>query len=176
MQGTITVNFVIRLKRRDPRVLLERSLFLFCSHFKHNFFKPTLFSLGYDYYASARMVASQLNHQIILLLKRPLTHYWTSPLKVGIPLDWGANLSFLSYIFYPTENQYLVLEELGPFSMLVLPSHTWKTCDYETPIKTNERDRQHSRRVNQDARHITVVTQRAWLPKLMRLIFVMSLS
>ena len=31
---------------------------------------------------SARMVASQLNHQINLLLKRPLTHYWTSPLKV----------------------------------------------------------------------------------------------
>ena len=28
------------------------------------------------------MVASQLNHRIILLLKRPLTHSWTSPLKV----------------------------------------------------------------------------------------------
>ena len=26
------------------------------------------------------MVASELNHQIIVLLKRPLTHYWTSPL------------------------------------------------------------------------------------------------
>ena len=25
------------------------------------------------------MVASQLNQQIILLLKRPLTHYWTPP-------------------------------------------------------------------------------------------------
>ena len=25
------------------------------------------------------MVASQLNHQIILLLEHPLTHYWTSP-------------------------------------------------------------------------------------------------
>ena len=30
------------------------------------------------------MVASQLNHQIILLLKRPLTHYWTSPLIIDI--------------------------------------------------------------------------------------------
>ena len=26
------------------------------------------------------MVASELNHQIVLLLKRPLTHYWSSPL------------------------------------------------------------------------------------------------
>ena len=45
-----------------------------------HFVKPTLFSFGYDYYSSARMVAPQLNHQIILLLKHPLTHYWTSPL------------------------------------------------------------------------------------------------
>ena len=30
---------------------------------------------------SARMVASHLNRQIILLLKRPLTHYWSFPLK-----------------------------------------------------------------------------------------------
>ena len=36
-----------------------------------SFFKPPLFAFGYDYYASARMVASHLNHQIILLLKRP---------------------------------------------------------------------------------------------------------
>ena len=27
------------------------------------------------------MVASQLHRQIMLLQKRPLTHYWTSPLK-----------------------------------------------------------------------------------------------
>ena len=40
-----------------------------------NFGHPTLFSLGYDYYAEIRMVAPQLNRQIILLLKRPLTHY-----------------------------------------------------------------------------------------------------
>ena len=32
-------------------------------------------------YVPARMVASQLNHQIILLLKLPLVHYWTSPLS-----------------------------------------------------------------------------------------------
>ena len=75
------INFVLRIKRGDPRVLLELSLFDFCSQFfKMNFVKPTLFSFSYDYYTSARMVASQLNHQIILLLKRPLTHYWTSPL------------------------------------------------------------------------------------------------
>ena len=29
------------------------------------------------------MVASQLYHQISVLLKRPRTHYWTSPLKFG---------------------------------------------------------------------------------------------
>ena len=45
------------------------------------FSNQLLFSFGYDYYTPARMVTSQLNHQIILLLKRPLTHYWTSPLK-----------------------------------------------------------------------------------------------
>ena len=39
-----------------------------------NLLKPTLFSFGCGYYALARMVASQLIRQIILLLKRPLTH------------------------------------------------------------------------------------------------------
>ena len=48
--------------------------FWFCSHFTLNFVKPTLFSFGYDYYSSARMVAPQFNHQITLLLKCPLTH------------------------------------------------------------------------------------------------------
>ena len=65
----------------DPRVLLELSLFDFYSHFKLNFVKPTLFSFANNYYASAHMVASQLHHQIILLFKRPLTHYWTAPLN-----------------------------------------------------------------------------------------------
>ena len=55
----------------------------FYSHFKLNFVKPTLFSFGYDYLnAPACMVASQLNHQIILLLKCPLTHYWISLLVI----------------------------------------------------------------------------------------------
>ena len=36
--------------------------------------KPTWFPFGFDRYASARMVASQLTWQNILLLKRPLTH------------------------------------------------------------------------------------------------------
>ena len=31
--------------------------------------------------ASARMVASQLDRQIVLWLKRPLAHYWSSPLR-----------------------------------------------------------------------------------------------
>ena len=67
------------LTRRSPRFTWTFSFWL-CSNLKLNFVKPTLFSLGYDYYASARMVASQLNHLIMLLLKRPLTHNWTSPL------------------------------------------------------------------------------------------------
>ena len=55
-------------------VFYTNFLFWFYSHFYTNFFfKPTLFSFGYDYYASARMVASQFNRQIILLVKRPLT-------------------------------------------------------------------------------------------------------
>ena len=68
------VNSAIRLTGGDPRFYLN-FLFLFCSHFKLNFLKLTVFSLGYDYYASPRMVAPQLNDQIILLLKRHLTHY-----------------------------------------------------------------------------------------------------
>ena len=68
------VNFVILLKCGDLHVLLEFFLF-FGSHFKLNIVKPTLFSFGYDYYAPAHMVASQFNHQFILLLKRPLTHF-----------------------------------------------------------------------------------------------------
>ena len=49
---------------------LPRQLIL--QPFKLNFLKPTSFSFVYDYYASARMVASQLNRQIILLLKRSI--------------------------------------------------------------------------------------------------------
>ena len=55
--------------------------FEFTTIFKLHFLKPTLFSFGYDYHALVRMVASQLNYQIILLLKRPLiTHYTAPPL------------------------------------------------------------------------------------------------
>ena len=77
-----TVNTAIRLKGGDLRILLELFLFDFVAILKMNFLKPTLFSFGYDYHALACMVASQLNHQIILLLKHPLTHYWTSPLNL----------------------------------------------------------------------------------------------
>ena len=69
-----------RLKRED-RVLLELSHFDIVAILNWIVI-PTLFSFGYNYYAPTRMVASQLNHQIILLLKRPLTHYWTSPLRL----------------------------------------------------------------------------------------------
>ena len=47
--------------------------FDFTAILKLNFLKPTLFSFDDDY-PSARMVTTQLNRQIILLLKRPLTH------------------------------------------------------------------------------------------------------
>ena len=119
MQGTLTVNFVIRLKREDPRVLLELS-FGSGSHFKLNFVKSTLISFGYDYYAPARMVASQINHQIILLLKRPLTHYWTSPLNVNMDLDVMADmyLDKKGEEKYPTEmesNTILLLTFITPF-------------------------------------------------------------
>ena len=57
------VKFVIRLNGEDPCLVCTLD---FTAIFKLNFLKPTLFSFVYDYYASARMVASQLNHQIIL--------------------------------------------------------------------------------------------------------------
>ena len=47
------------------------------------FWNLLYFLFGYDHYASARMVASQLNRNIISLLKRPLTHYWSTPLIHG---------------------------------------------------------------------------------------------
>ena len=75
------VNFVIRLKHGDPRVLLELTLFDFVAILNWIWQTNFIYSSGYDNYASARMVASQLNHHIILVLKRPLTHYWTSPLS-----------------------------------------------------------------------------------------------
>ena len=46
----------------------------FTAIFKLNFLKPTSFLFGYDYHTSARMVAPQINHQIILLLGHPITH------------------------------------------------------------------------------------------------------
>ena len=63
----ITVNFAIRLNVEDPPVFLELSLLIFAAIFKLNFLKPNLFSFGYEYYVSDRMVASQLNRQIFIL-------------------------------------------------------------------------------------------------------------
>ena len=56
-----------------------------------NFLKPILFSFGYDCYASADMVAFQLNRQIVLR-KRPLTHFWSSPLKPQDSFGRFANI------------------------------------------------------------------------------------
>ena len=69
--------------------------------------KPMLFSFGYDYYSSARMVAPQLNHQIILLLKRPLTHYWTSPLIKS--MNWCTTLLGLTWSMMKRSRPSLVM-------------------------------------------------------------------
>ena len=62
----VKYTFPIRLNCGDPRNLLELFILLFqLIGFNHYF----------DYYASARLDASQLNRQIIVLSKRPLTHY-----------------------------------------------------------------------------------------------------
>ena len=89
----IMVDFAILLfkTRRSPR-FIRTFYFDFAAICKHNFFKPTLFSFGYDYYASARTVAPQLNRQFVLLLKRPLTHYWTSHLNACWNNSFGVHL------------------------------------------------------------------------------------
>ena len=56
------VNFVIRLKRGDIHVLLKLSLFDFGAILYWILSNKFYFSFGYDCYASARMIASQLNH------------------------------------------------------------------------------------------------------------------
>ena len=60
----IMVHFAIR--RGDPCDFTQRYPFDSAAIFKLNFLKPTLFSFGYDYDASARMVAPQLDRQIVL--------------------------------------------------------------------------------------------------------------
>ena len=64
--------------------------------FKVNIFQTNfIFSGGYNYYASARMIASQLNQQIISVpIKRPLTHYWSSPLNVFVKEMFGVFFVF----------------------------------------------------------------------------------
>ena len=55
-------------------------------------FFQTLFTVDDDYYTSVLMIDSLLKKsESILLLKRPLTHYWTSPLNlvwVGLTQVW----------------------------------------------------------------------------------------
>ena len=62
------------IKWRGSRLFTLTFSFDFAAIFKLNFLKPTVFSFGYDYYASACMAISKLNHHIILLMKRPLSH------------------------------------------------------------------------------------------------------
>ena len=80
-------SFIIRLKCRDPRILLELFLVDFVAILNGILSNQLYFHLVMitcRYHASTRMVASKLNHQIILLLKRPLTHYWTAPLMTAV--------------------------------------------------------------------------------------------
>ena len=63
-------------------------LFWFYSRVYTEISQTNLFSFSYDYNALARMVASQLYRQIILLLKRLLTHFWSCPL---MPVDIMEN-------------------------------------------------------------------------------------
>ena len=68
--------------------LFKLFLLDFVAILKVTFVKPVLFFTWLQfYYAPARMVVSQLNHQIILVLKRPLTHYWTFPLSLPDSVD-----------------------------------------------------------------------------------------
>ena len=49
------------------------------------------------YYASAHTGATQLNRQFISLLKRPLTHYWTFPLKPKLNGEVTGDQSGLNF-------------------------------------------------------------------------------
>ena len=77
-----TDHFVIRLKLGEPQALLKLSLFGFVAILNLILSNQLYFHLVMIIINQLCMVAPQLNHQIILLLKRPLTHYWTSPLSV----------------------------------------------------------------------------------------------
>ena len=79
-------------------------LFWFYSDFKLNFLIQSLFPFGYGYYASALMVASQLNRQIILLMKRPLSLYWSPLLKESTVEEW---LDYQSQ-WFPNDSLWLV--------------------------------------------------------------------
>ena len=57
-------------------------LFFICSHFELDFIKPTLFSFGYEYYASAHMVKSQLNHQNYFIAEAPSNPLLNLPFNI----------------------------------------------------------------------------------------------
>ena len=52
------------------------------------FLKPTIFSFGYEYYASARMVASKFNRQIIVFAEVPSNPLLILPFKVSKSLKF----------------------------------------------------------------------------------------
>ena len=62
------------------------------------------------------MVASELNHQIVLLLKRPLTHYRSSPLiyqMINNPIN--CDIFFLNQTIEELEKEMLNGQKLqGP--------------------------------------------------------------
>ena len=72
------------------------------------------------------MVASQLNHKIILLLKRPLTHYWTSPLMLHVTCEsvavtfWYDNILWKVYDL--NRPYFYTLYSFLPFSIHLLPT------------------------------------------------------
>ena len=51
--------------------------------FKLNVVNPTLFSFGYDYYALTRMIASQLNHQLICITEASSNPTLNFPFKLN---------------------------------------------------------------------------------------------
>ena len=89
----IMANFAIWLNCGDPSIILKFSLWILQPFLKVWIFSNQLYFhlVINNYHALDRTVAFQLNRQNMLLLQRPLTHFWTSP------LSWLANLMKVSF-------------------------------------------------------------------------------
>ena len=116
------VNFVILLKCGNLRVLLELPLLkLFCSHFKLNFVKPTLFSFGYDYYWLLLCTSSHgcfpVKSPKYFIAEAPsFTHYWTSPLTLLLkqcPLQNQKGTIAINFVqgLSPSGSQWNIVEQ-----------------------------------------------------------------